>query len=298
MTSPSPEPARPPALAELPHFTDNLVCVVGVGRSGTTVLKNALGAHPQLIAARFEAPLERAVASSYGRHLTESPEFGEYVRTTTVASWPNVKESFRRLILEAALGNDAGRERLDEERALGRDIDDVAGWVIKVGGIWRPSIAGFNDLFAGFKPVYVHRNGIDVVESRRRFGTFADQAFEKSCTKWASGLKVLRLLQEHQNQENQGDVLVVRHEDLVAEPEQTMAELLRGLGLRPDSGPAEHLQQQSPNTTRDTDDALSVAENFANRPPAYADWTDDQKRVFVEICGPAMEFYGYDIPFA
>ena len=93
MTSPSPD------LASLPAFTDRLVCVVGVGRSGTTVLKNALGAHPQLLAAQFEAPLERALASSYGRHLIGSAEFEDYVRSTTVASWDNVRTSFRKLIV-------------------------------------------------------------------------------------------------------------------------------------------------------------------------------------------------------
>lgn len=286
MISPSPD------LASLPGFTDNLICVVGIGRSGTTVLKNALGAHPQLLAARFEAPLERALASSYGRHLVEAPEFGDYVRATTVASWPNVQDSFRRLIIDAALGDDAGRERLEEERASGRNVDEVSGWVIKVGGLWRPSIAGFVDLFSGFQPVYVHRNGIDVVESRRRFGTFADQAFEKSCRKWASGLKVLRALEE------KCDVQMVRHEDLVLEPERVMSELIDSLGLTPSTAPAEHLQQRSPNSTQNVDDDLSVAENFANREPAHHNWTDDEKRTFVDICSRAMNTYNYDIPFA
>ena len=286
MTSPSPDPAA------LPHFTDNLVCVVGVGRSGTTVLKNALGAHPQLIAARFEAPLERALASSYGRHLTESPEFSEYVRSTTVASWSNVRTSFRRLIVDAALGNDAGRERLKVEQASGRDVDNLAGWVIKVGGIWRPSIAGFVDLFPSFKAIYVHRNGMDVVESRLHFGTFADQAFEKSCRKWASGLKVMRQLERH------ADVQVVRHEDLVTEPEPTIATVTDRLGLRPDPGPADHLRQRSPNSTQDGDGDLSVADNFANRPLAHTGWSDDEKQTFLDVCSRAMDVYGYDIPFA
>ena len=286
MTSPSPD------AGSLPAFTDRLVCVVGVGRSGTTVLKNALGAHPQLLAAQFEAPLERALASSYGRHLIGSAEFEDYVRSTTVASWDNVRTSFRKLIVDSALGNDAGRDRLAEERSGGRDVEAITGWVIKVGGLWRPAVTGFTNLFDGFTPVYVHRNGIDVVESRRHFGTFADQAFEKSCRKWASGLKVLRALEEH------CDVHLVAHQDLVTEPEQTMGEVIKALSLAPSPASAQHLQQRSPNATQDSDDELSVAENFANREPAHLTWTDDEKRTFIDLCSPAMQTYGYELPFS
>ena len=286
MTYPSPE------ATQLPGFTDNLVCVVGVGRSGTTVLKNALGAHPQLLAAAFEAPLERALASAFGRHLTDSPEFRDYVRRATVASWDNVQASFRRLIVDAALGDGGGRDLLDVESRAGRDVETISGWVIKVGGLWRPSVAGFAELFDGFTPVYVHRNGIDVVESRRHFGTFADQAFEKSCEKWASGLKVLRALEER------CDVHVVRHQDLVTKPEATMDSLISALGLVSSAAPAAHLQQRSPNSTKDGDADLSVADNFANREPAHLSWSDAEKQTFMDICGQAMTTYGYEIPFA
>lgn len=277
MTSPSTE--RDP----IPAFVDRLICVVGVGRSGTTVLKSALGAHPQLLAAQYEAPLERAIAAAYGQHLTQTPEFAQYVRNTSEASWDNVRSSFKRLIVSAALS----AEQFGESNPR-----HLAGWVIKVGGLWQPSIVGFRELFAQFTPVFVHRNGIDVVESRRKFGTFADQAFETSCAKWAAGLPLLERLRDEL------PVHVVAHQQLIEAPEAAMEELLTGIGLEVHPGPATHLLNRSPNSTQETDEALSVAENFARRPPGHADWTAEQKATFVTICGAAMESLGYDIPFA
>lgn len=276
----------------LPRFAHRLVLVVGVGRSGTTVLRRALGEHPQLLRTRHEAPLERAVATGFGNHLTQSREFQDYVRRTSVASWNNVEASFRRIIFEASVGDESGRLLLRENFDAGAHLPDIAGWTAKMGAIWRPSAAGLAALFSGLQTVYIHRNGMDAVQSRTRFGTFADQEFETHCTKWAAGLGYLDVLKA------ETDVTVVRHQDLVDRPVEFFANLLGDLGLNDDPSPAAHAMGNTANPTQELDADRTIAENFNSRPEAHLDWSEDQRRTFITICGKAMATYGYDIPFA
>ena len=239
-----------------------------------------------------EAPLERAVASAYGKHLVNTPEFGRFVRRATVASWDNVETSFRRLIFEASIGDEAGRERLHEEFAAGTDVANLRGWLAKVGGLGKPAVAGFSGLFEGLKPVYVHRNGVDTVQSRTQFGPFAKQTFESNCEKWAKGLGLLRLLEQN------SDVIVVRHEELLNDAEGLFTQILGELGLDEDPAPAQYALNTARHPTQDLDDEQTIAEHFETRAEAHGSWNDEQKRIFLDICGKAMDALGYEIPFA
>ena len=281
--------ARPDGL---PGFSQNLVLVVGVGRSGTTALKQALGTHPQLLGTDHEAPLQRAIASAFGKHLTGTPDFQRFVRRATVADWNNVETAFRRLILEASIGDDAGRERLREEYDAGTDLTNITGWLAKIGGLQRPAAAGFAGLFPGLKPVLIHRNGIDTVQSRTRFGNFAADTFEAHCKKWALNLRFLRSLEE------QTPVVMVRHEDLLQRPEELFERVHAELGLDPSPAPAEHARHTASHPTQDVAEGETIAEHFEGREAAHESWGDEQKRIFIKTCSKAMRELGYDIPFA
>lgn len=275
----------------LPEFSHNLVLVVGVGRSGTTALKQALGAHRQLLGTAHEAPLQRAIASAYGKHLTNTPEFHRFVRRATVADWTNIQTSFRRLIIETSLGDEGGHERLKAEFEKGTELGDLRGWLGKIGGLGRPAAAGFAELFPGFTPVYIHRNGIDTVQSRTKFQNFAAETFTAHCKKWALNLRFLRALETY------SDVVTVRHEDLVERPAALFDRIHGELGLDPDEAPARHAQTNASHPTQDFVEGQSVAEHFEGRPDAHESWTPEQKQIFTKVCAKAMSELGYDIPF-
>jgi len=277
---------------DLPRFTPNLILVVGVGRSGTTALKHSLGSHPQVLDTFHEAPLQRAIASSYGRHLVGTPDFKEFVRRATVASWENVETSFQRLILEVSLGDHAGVEQLRAEHAGGTDLANLHMWTAKIGGLRKPAAAGFAGLFDGLRPVYIHRNGLETVQSRTRFGGFAEATFVDNCEKWAAGLRSLRALK------SETDVIVVRHEDLLHRPAELFTRVLGDLGLIHDNGPADYATTTAAHPTQTVEEGESIAEHFESRPEAYLEWDDEQKRTFIDICGKSMAEFGYDIPFA
>ncbi len=276
----------------LPGFSHNLVLIVGVGRSGTTALKQALGTHPQLLGTDHEAPLQRAIASAFGKHLTGTDDFRRFVRRATVADWDNIETSFRRLILEASIGDHAGIERLRSEHSQGRDLTNITGWLAKIGGLQRPAAAGFAGLFSGLKPVLIHRNGIDTVQSRTRFGNFAADTFEAHCKKWALNLRFLRALEE------QAAVVTVRHDDLLQRPEELFERVFTELGLDQYPEPAHHARNTPSHPTQEVDDGETIAEHFEAREAAHETWNDEQKRIFIDTCGKAMQELGYDIPFA
>lgn len=275
----------------LPDFAHRLVLVVGLGRSGTTALHQALGQHPALVDAPKEAPLERAIATCHGKLVMDSDEFFEYRERQTMVPWDYVEDTLRRLIFEAAFGMPAGKPFLDRTFDGDPNPQSIFGWVAKVGGLSPAAVLGFQALFEDFRPVYLHRNGIDTVASRAKFYGFSSKAFADNCRAWSQITKHLADIKKH------ADVVVVRHENLVSNPEQLYGEIVEFLGLDDDAGPATHSRASMTHPTQrpGTD---SVGEHFAARAPAYEEWTTEQRQTFIDICGATMAEFGYDIPFA
>ncbi len=286
-----PEPPPQAPYTSLPDFSANLVLVVGVGRSGTTALHQALGYHPDLIDAPSEAPLERSIAVAHGTMIDRPAKFVTYVKRQTKVPWTHVQLSRRNMIFEAAFGTPAGAPILDRRAADRGDVDDATRWVAKVGGISRKGLLGFNDVFEDFRTVYIHRSGIDAVASRTKFYGFSDKSFAENCETWA------RTALDMDTVTNNSRATVVKHSDLLRHPEDLFDAVLAGLDLGPSAAPAAHARESITHPTQDADGQQSVRDHFDARAPAHETWTDEEKRTFVEICGPSMERLGYDIPF-
>lgn len=276
----------------LPSFAENLILIAGIGRSGTTALHKALGHHPDIIDAPSEAPLERAIAAGHGRMIARPDKFTTYVKKQTKAPWKHIRMSYRNLIFEAAFGTPAGHPVLDRRSTERNDLETATRWAAKVGGISANGLLGFGDLFSDFRTIYIHRSGIDTVASRTKFHGFSSNSFRANCETWALTVKDMRTCQ------NNSDATVVRHSDLLSNPDAMFDTVFAGLGLAPHAAPAQHSRTSVTHPTQAVDGAGTVEEHFNARDAAHEQWTNEERQIFLEVCGSAMDTLGYEIPFS
>jgi hypothetical protein len=151
---------------------------------------------------------------------------------------------------------------------------------------------GLLALYPDLRFVYIVRNGCDVVQSRTKFKGFTHQDFRQHCINWAEGVGKYRHLTELTQ------CALVTQESLLADPKAFFGHLFEHLGLPDHPGPADfaattlvHPLDQS--TRTDTD----ARRTLADREPAYARWTAEQKSLFKEICARPMAELGYPVPF-
>ena len=164
-----------PAIALLIMTKYLFLC--GVGRSGTTVFRTALGRHPEIYYNGKENNAVHEILNVAQRNCTmESRKFAmqvdqdrydEIFRNTIEAlTWPD--EQRRLLPARLAAINPAG-EQLDYLRQV----------------------------FSGSKIICLVRNGIEVVSSRMAFASFAKGSFESHCNVWNRSQPVIVWGQNH-----------------------------------------------------------------------------------------------------
>jgi hypothetical protein len=201
--------------------------VVGVGRSGTTLLRLMLDAHPELAippethflpelieaACRGAAPAELAALASSSRH------WGDLGL--------DAREYERRL---------AGCERRPDRaiRALYRLYAERHGkprWGDKTPPYVRrmPVIAR---ALPEARFVHLVRDGRDVLLSRRRRGMGADKSIAETAAQWRNRVLAAR----RQARRLRGRYLELRYEDLVADPEPPLRRICEFIELDYDPG--------------------------------------------------------------
>lgn len=150
------------------------------------------------------------------------------------------------------------------------------------------SVEGFELLFPSVRHVHIVRDGREVVYSRTKYPGFRDLSFPEQCEAWRSEVDYYSTLRAA------GGVCLVRHEDLIQEPERTVARLLKFCGLPDDPAPlkclrTEHVHPLNERTMR----VESVLERMQSRTPAWDTFSEEQRGNFRAICGPSMEQLGY-----
>ncbi|MCK4786295.1 MAG: sulfotransferase [Desulfobacteraceae bacterium] len=275
-------------LYECPAF------VVGVGRSGTSILVRSLGEHRQILSAAREVPVFTYVAH-VGYQLTSGPR-AEHFRYCCRISLKEMLRRLRRLLFEICWGPNYGVcNFLHSWATAPLQMAGKKCWVVRTFPD-AEAAEGLQRLFPKVKFIYIHRNGIEVVSSRMKYEAFRHDRFETHCEVWANSAEKFRYLTEV------GCAITVSHEELVAKRQETFDAIIDFLDLDQDEGPARFAEstmvipRDIPRERQRLSD-VDVTKIFEERPPSYLEWNGKQKRQFKEICGNAMQQLGYEMPF-
>jgi hypothetical protein len=272
------------------RFFHHPIFVVGLGRSGTTVLLGSLGKHPHILQMRSEVPFISHIAT-----IPYLYEFGDnrdyYLRALRVPK-KYLYENLRRLCFEAGAGRNYGLKTLAIS-VVRRDrfILSKRYWCAKTFPDFEACRALIK-LFPEAKFIYIVRNGCDVVQSRARFHGFSHLSFREQCDAWAQSVEKYRYLGTLES------AFQVRQERLAAEPNLVFTELFDWIGLKAADGPADFVRRTLLHPLdKATQENVDVKEILRAREPAYIRWSDDQRQMFKEICAGAMREAGYEMPF-
>ncbi len=255
-----------------------LLVVDGHSRSGTSAFMRALLCRSDVAPApESESPLITCFVDFLVSYEDGSPH-GEYHRNTY-----KVPAAERYALLRSVL------YRL----ATGVDVTAASDPQIKyvVAKTWpNPSNMGrFLDLFPGARVFFMIRNGIEVIASVMRFPPMSAITFEQACIEWAEGIEVDRPLFS--------DSAVIRHEQLLRDPQGTFASAFERLGLPSDPAPAQFISSELFNSSFDKPSSgLPVRDIFAARTSPWLQWSPRERDTFRSICGDTMEMLGYSIP--
>jgi Sulfotransferase family len=264
------------------------VFVSGAARSGTTIVIQALGRHPDLAAPLGEAPYLLPLGRA-AHALREGPGV-EYVRDSLRLPRQEVEDRLRRLAFEVAAGGNLGLETLVRHATRHRGALPKR-WCARCSPE-EDAALGLLALFPAARFVDVVRNGLEVVASRQRFAAFRDLPFEAQCGAWARSVSRSAFLV------SRSDTIRVRHEDLLARPEETLGRVLAELGVRYHPGPAQFARSTHLHPL-DEPSAFGVAvqARLAAREAPHANWSAEQRATFKSLCGDAMRQAGYGVPF-
>jgi hypothetical protein len=152
---------------------------------------------------------------------------------------------------------------------------------------------GLKRLYPEARFIWILRNGVNVVHSRCLFPAFRDLPFEEHCQHWADSILRFSYLLEFPN------TVVVHQEELVDDPDEVFRDIFERLRINYDSKPTEYAltHHVHPLGDKSTTKGVDIKKTLSERPPAYHDWTEEQKKIFKDICGNAMQLAGYEIEF-
>lgn len=269
----------------------NPIFVVGMGRSGTSVLLSALGLHPLVLSTKGEAPL----IPMFGllvEPLEHSDERDYYLDSLNVPK-EYLYRHLQRTCFEYVAGPNYGLDQIIAEVRTQRRLEVLKRrcWCAKT----FPAAGAYNgirQLYPGASFIYIIRNGIDMVHSRTQYAGFKDQSFEEHCEAWVAGAANFGYLGSAEA------AIQVRHEDLVDTPEQVLREVFDCAGIGYDQRPAAFLKETMLMPLgQPTEIGVDVKAILKRRRPAFESWTPEQRATFKRIAGDTMRETGYEIPF-
>lgn len=267
----------------------NTIFLCGVGRSGTTIFRTALGRHPEIYYNGMENNVVQELI-----HVAQKNCSMPSRRFAMVVDQDRYDQIFRQTI-ESLIWPDpelADRPvRLAAINPTGDQLDYL------------------RQVFPGSKFICLVRNGIEVVSSRTQYPSFAQQTFESHCRVWNRSRSVVDW-----GSRNSDDFRLFRQEwfyqpDLL---KAQLGEFFQWASITPDQDVYQHVTGTLRHPTGDLggDETIEVsADQFANASPAkrreyfeskrnrWQYWDTQQKESFVAECGDFMRQLGYEVPW-
>ncbi len=263
------------------------IFVVGAGRSGTSVLLQALGRHPAIIAFPGESPF----LTSIGGDATLFHGQGQnYYRNAIRLSYPAIMNKLRRLGFEVSGGEHYALKNTLKHRIRHRQLSNnaIRYWAAKT---FPPELVsdGLDAVYPGARYIYIVRNGLEVVNSMTKFHGFKENDFTSHCKTWAASADKYEYLKTRPN------ALTVRHELLSQNPDSVFADIYVFLGLIDNGESAGFTKTNVIHPLDETDvHTTSNIELLSKRDSPTALWDKEQRATFLTICADQMQRLGYD----
>jgi hypothetical protein len=273
-------------------FLAHPIFIVSCGRSGSTALCLALRVHPRLLVAAAEGPNVNALgelAYDFG-----VGEHAGYYQSASRLPADDMRWRLRDLCYAPVFGSSLGlsydpRRIAIKESAYTRGTR-IARWGAKVFPTEK-SAQGLRWLYPGAKFIYIHRNGIDVVQSMSKFGNFAKLDFAERCRFWNERCETYEYLRRWD------DVCVIRFEDFLDDNARALKMVYDYLGL-PESRASTEFASSRMIHPLDAPTAMqNPKEAIAARESSCASWTSEERATFARICANSMKMLGYELPF-
>lgn len=267
---------RPPSH---PYDHVPLTVLSGVGRSGTTIVREALSRHPDLDSTNLENNMLLDVLEAAHRNCT-IPARRHAMRVADKV----YDAHFRSLVLRLLWPRPRHEcDRPTRLLAYSNLMPDAADYLVR--------------LFHNVRIIYIVRNGIEVISSRMRFEHFRHKEVESHCSTWCGAHDMARW------GEGRREFLMVRHEWLAERngPDRMMGAILPFLGLRDHAPCVEAFGEGLIHPTSDRHAAAIEAKNVQDalreRAKRWRSWSDEERAAFTSRCAKAMAYFGYEVPW-
>lgn len=261
----------------------NPVFVIGSPRSGNTVLGRSLAEHSEFWTSGESDFLYRVFRDHFMQRA-----FDRAIQMPG-RRWLRLEDVDREEFL-AYIG--MGINALFTSRSDGRRwIDHTPLYTLIVDTL--------GEVFPGASFLHIARDGRDVVHSMLHFShAVSDPAvgrYLRQSVPWATDMRsaceawrdyvatAMAFCDEHQDR-----ALVVRYEDLAADPEAGFLDIHRFLGVGDEDGPARFITERRINSSFG-DRARPTAEGV------WEGWDEERRRIFAEVAGPTMVRCGYSM---
>jgi hypothetical protein len=257
-----------------PYESVPVILVSGIGRSGTTALRHAFSAHPEVDSTGCENNIIYDVVEAARHNCSYWSRKG-----TMRVVQPAYDRQFKLLLLNLLWpGPRRGTARPNILVATSDMSADRADF--------------FCQVFPGCRIPYIVRNGIEVLSSRMEHENFKDVAFEEHCHTWVRSYDMARW------GVNREEFVVVRHEALVDNPDKTVAEALSSCGLSSHADCVNAVAETRFHPTAAAGESAEAGGDLKQRHQRWEGWSDSQRATFEEICGEAMDYFGYPMPWS
>lgn len=261
---------------EHPFFDRPFLLASGMGRSGTTVLRNCIAGHPDIQCLNQE--------SNYIFHLMRGANLhldSEFDRKNLIVKEPVFWELHRQFVLSLLW-------------PIESDFPPSKPKAIATYSKLDPRAAiGMTETFPKLSICLIVRNGIEVVSSYRAFDHFRHMTFEEVCRNWQFHSLITQYVRD------QPHCTLIRYEWLQEDQPKFASALtsaLKRIGLKFHPSCLDPLNEQFHPTTY-AGETEADANDLTRRKDRWKHWTDDERDVFAELCGDTMESLGYSIPW-
>ena len=259
------------------------IIVSGIGRSGTSAVLSSFNTHKSIIEIPRigEAPFITAFLDFLIEFEDKSPA-ADYNRKNYRLSEESRREAISEFLMLMQCGIPSDSVNDSENKY----------WITKTSLV-QESFEKACELYGEIRCVYIMRNGIEVINSARKFVGFKDLSFKQQCKRWLQNLEECQYLQERPL------CCTIKHDELVKEPDQVYRSIFQALDIPHDDAPSKWISENLFNSSFDSTSKLASTNNvFDNRlSNAWSDWSDEEKDEFITLCDSTMCEYNFSRPY-